>query len=108
MLSRACRCAVLHLAGFATATCTCTNHCLLTAPKAFVLKKVARPTTRARSPFSKDRQYDLPGGDGFTVHKSDKPPTQFEDFDRLDRTWNVSDARFCLFLRRVAAVHLIA
>ena len=53
-------------------------------------KKTSKAATKAKSPFSKDRQYDIPTGDGFTVRKSDKPLTEFEDFNRLDRTWNVS------------------
>ncbi|KAK3586634.1 hypothetical protein CHS0354_028492 [Potamilus streckersoni] len=60
---------------------------LYRAPPAFKPRKSARRQILSRSPFSTNRTYDIKLGSGFQPQKSDKSPTQFKDFKKLDRTW---------------------
>ena len=79
----------------------------ISAPKAFQLKKVNQKGTVAKSPFSTDRKYDIPQGDGFHIHKSDKELTQFEDFDRLNRDWKVRYCTVALVMVHIKKYNLI-
>lgn len=54
------------------------------APKAFQLQQNTKAGTVAEDPFSKDRQFNLPKGDGLDIKKSDKALTEFEDFRHKD------------------------
>ena len=69
-------------------------HCYITfffaAPKAFEIKREPSKTTVAVDPFSKDREYDIPTGDGFKIKKSDKPLTEFDEFKKGESSWTVS------------------
>lgn len=47
--------------------------------------------TESVDPFSKDRKYDIPKGDGFTIKKSDKELTKFIEIDRGDDGWKVTN-----------------
>ncbi|XP_053381809.1 uncharacterized protein LOC123540018 [Mercenaria mercenaria] len=60
---------------------------LRTAPPAFKLKKSPKRSIVSKSPFSTDREYDLPKGKGLDIKKSDKPPTQFKEFRNVDASW---------------------
>ncbi|KAL3892394.1 hypothetical protein ACJMK2_004604 [Sinanodonta woodiana] len=60
---------------------------LYRAPPAFKPRKSARRQILSRSPFSTNRTYDIRLGSGFQPQKSEKSPTQFKDFKKLDRTW---------------------
>ncbi|XP_052763049.1 uncharacterized protein LOC128205452 isoform X2 [Mya arenaria] len=56
-------------------------------PPAFKLKKSPHRSIDSRSPFSTDRNYDLPKGSGFQLKKSDKKLTEFKDFRNVDVSW---------------------
>ena len=49
-----------------------------------------KPLTVPQSPFSTNREYSIPRGEGFSPKKSTKSPTKFEDFEHLDRAWKVN------------------
>ncbi|CAH1772232.1 unnamed protein product [Owenia fusiformis] len=54
---------------------------LYKAPKAFEIKRGKTKVTKASDPFAKDRDIQLPKYKEFTVTKSDKPTTEFVDFE---------------------------
>ena len=58
-------------------------------PKAFEIKREPSKTTVAKDPFSKDREYNIPTGDGFKIKKSDKKLTEFDEFKRGESDWKV-------------------
>ena len=43
--------------------------------------------TTGEDPFSKERSYNIPKGDGFKVNKSDKALTQHVTIERDDSNW---------------------
>ncbi|XP_055957259.1 uncharacterized protein LOC126809462 [Patella vulgata] len=60
---------------------------LYKAPKAFKLKARERKQLIAQSPFSTNRQYDIPKGPGFNIQKSTKELTQFVNVKKRDGNW---------------------
>ncbi len=68
------------------------------APKSFQLKPHERKLTVAESPFSENREYDIPKSDGFAIHKSDKPLTEFMGKDTFPPLWKVSMKRGGYFI----------
>ncbi|XP_064596737.1 uncharacterized protein LOC135463408 [Liolophura sinensis] len=57
------------------------------APPAFKLKSREKKEIVSRSPFSTDRQLDVPTGEGFMVKKSNKKLTEFTEFNRSGQNW---------------------
>ncbi|XP_063716250.1 uncharacterized protein LOC134843867 isoform X3 [Symsagittifera roscoffensis] len=57
---------------------------LYTAPDAFVARKSDKEATIAGDPFSANRSFDLPKGDGMKIRKSSKGPTSFVEI-KTDR-----------------------
>ncbi|KAK6167813.1 hypothetical protein SNE40_021752 [Patella caerulea] len=60
---------------------------LYKAPKAFKLKERERKQLIAQSPFSTNRQFDIPKGSGLNIKKSTKDLTQFVNVKRRDGNW---------------------
>jgi hypothetical protein len=60
------------------------------APKAFTLKQREKKVITSSSPFSSDRDLNLPTYGNFDIKKSDKKATEFIPFDRPDDSWEVS------------------
>lgn len=65
---------------------------LYQAPKAFQLKKRDSKPTRAASPFSKERDLNIPKYTGIDIKKSDKKPTEFININFGDASWKAPDA----------------
>lgn len=61
----------------------------ISAPKAFSLKQTEKKMTQAKDPFSTDREYSLPAGDGFSIKKSDEALTEFDEFTMGEHDWKV-------------------
>ncbi len=62
------------------------------------MKASDKKTTSGESPFSTNRQLNVPQSKGFTVKKSDKQTTKFIDFYRPDSLWTV---RLDLTVRKI-------
>ena len=51
--------------------------CIVPVPDAFQVKKSDRDATVAEDPFSKERSFDLPKGNGMKIRRSSKSATTF-------------------------------
>ncbi|XP_071113793.1 uncharacterized protein [Haliotis cracherodii] len=60
---------------------------LYKAPRFFKVKKKQRQAIMSRSPFSTDRQYDIPKGRPLDIKKGTKSTTEFMDFKKSAPNW---------------------
>ncbi|XP_046564225.1 serine/arginine repetitive matrix protein 1-like [Haliotis rubra] len=60
---------------------------LYKAPRFFKVKKRQRQAVISRSPFSTDRQYDIPKGRPLDIKKGNSSTTQFVEFQKSASNW---------------------
>ncbi|XP_069106550.1 uncharacterized protein [Argopecten irradians] len=60
---------------------------LYKAPVAFKIKQRKRRLLKSQSPFTKERNLDVPTGPGFKLKQNAKATTKFVDFERKDSNW---------------------
>ncbi|OWF38874.1 hypothetical protein KP79_PYT23657 [Mizuhopecten yessoensis] len=75
------------MSGYASSQRTERKGRLYKAPAAFKLKQRKKRMLKTQSPFTADRNLNLPTGPGFKLKQNSKNTTKFVDFDKKDHAW---------------------